>query len=151
IAEKHNLLIVEDNAHGILAKYKGKLLGTFGEVATFSFDHLKNITCGQGGAIAITKKMQENKLEYYYEFGTNKAEFLRGDSPNYEWKSPGSNFYLSEILSAFLYAQLLNADSIIAKFKSHWNAYFTRLVKLEKEGIIQLPVVPAHCEHNAHN
>jgi dTDP-4-amino-4,6-dideoxygalactose transaminase len=151
IAEKHNLRLVEDNAHGITAKYKDKPLGTFGDVATFSFDHLKNITCGQGGAISIAKKMQDSNLEYYYEFGNNKAEFLRGGAPNYEWKSPGSNFYLSEILSAFLYAQLQNADSIIARFKSHWHAYRARFTKLEKEGILQLPVVPPHCEHNAHN
>jgi dTDP-4-amino-4,6-dideoxygalactose transaminase len=151
IAGKNNMLIVEDNAHGILANYKGRPLGTFGDVSTISFDHLKNITCGQGGAIAINKKMDKKQLEYYYEFGTNKAEFLRGEADNYEWKSPGSNFYLSELLAAFLYAQLQSAEAIIAKFKSHWIAYVERLAKLEKEGFIGLPVVPPHCEHNAHN
>lgn len=151
IAEKNNLLIAEDNAHGILAKYKGKPLGTFGDASTISFDHLKNITCGQGGAIAINKKLDKKQLEYYYEFGTNKAEFLRGESDNYEWKSSGSNFYLSELLAAFLYAQLQNAEAVIAKFKSHWNAYAERLAGLENEGFIRLPVVPPHCEHNAHN
>ncbi len=151
IAQKNNLLLVEDNAHGILAKYKGQFLGTFGDASAFSFDHLKNITCGQGGAISVNDKMPDKRLEYYYEFGTNKAEFMRGEAGNYEWKSRGSNFYLSEILSAFLYAQLLNAESIISKFKSHWNGYITRLKELEEKGLIQLPVVPPHCEHNAHN
>jgi len=151
ISEKHNLLLVEDNAHGSWAKYKGKPLGVFGDIATFSFDQLKNITCGQGGAIAAAAKLHDKRFEYYYEFGTNKAEFLRGESDNYEWKSEGSNFYLSEILAAFLCAQLENAEAITTKFKSHWNSYMQRLTPLQEEGILQLPVVPPHCDHNAHN
>lgn len=151
VAERYSLLLVEDNAHGILASYRGMPLGTFGDASAFSFDHLKNITCGQGGAIALNEKFIDKRWEYYYEFGTNKAEFIRAESVNYEWKSQGSNCYLSEILSAFLYAQLLHAEEIIAKFRARWNDYMLRLKLLETEGIIRLPFVPPHCEHNAHN
>jgi dTDP-4-amino-4,6-dideoxygalactose transaminase len=151
ITGQHGLLLVEDNAQGLFGKYKGKNLGSFGDAATVSFDHLKNITCGQGGALSFNENMRSQRLEYYYEFGTNKAEFLRGQSSSYEWKSMGSNFYLPELLAAFLFSQLSEGEQIIHRFMQHWAAYEERLRPLAKQGKIELLEIPAHCEHNAHN
>jgi dTDP-4-amino-4,6-dideoxygalactose transaminase len=150
IARKHNLYVVEDNAHGILAEYKGKHLGTFGDISTFSFDHLKNVSCGQGGGIAINNESLLENFFIHYEFGTNRRSFFLGNANRYEWKNLGSNYPLSELNAAMLFAQLEDGEKINARFVSLWNLYFARLGELEKQGKIELPHIPSESKHNAH-
>lgn len=149
LAKKRNLILIEDNAHGILAKYKGEFLGRFGDISTISFDHLKNVTCGEGGAIIFNSRFEE-QLRIHYEFGTNKADFIAGKVASYEWKAPGSNYYLSEPLAAFLLVQLENAQHIIERFKARWNQYHAFLAPLAETNLIRLPSINNDCEHNAH-
>ncbi len=150
IAKKHNLYLIEDNALGILAKYNGKYLGSFGDIATFSFDHLKNITCGEGGAIVFNDHSFIARAHINYEFGTNKLDFLQGKVDSYEWKGIGSNYHISELLSAFLLQQLENANEIIEYFMARWNQYKQLLAPLAKEQIIRMPCISSDCKHNAH-
>jgi dTDP-4-amino-4,6-dideoxygalactose transaminase len=151
IASKHNLFVIEDNAHGFLSKYQNKFLGSFGDISTFSFDHLKNITCGQGGAIAINNPTLLEKFSIHYEQGTNRIQFSLGKAPNYEWKNVGSNYILSELNAAMLFAQLEETDAIVEKFKTNWNLYVELLKNLEITGSVSLPQVPNDCEINGYN
>ncbi len=150
VAKKHNLIVIEDNAHGILAKYKGQYLGSFGDISMNSFDHLKNITCGEGGAILFNNEKFEEQLKIRYEFGTNKLDFIAGKVSSYEWKGFGSNYYLSDLLSAFLLVQLENAPLIIDRFKTRWNQYRALLSRLADENLIRMPSIGEDYEHNAH-
>jgi dTDP-4-amino-4,6-dideoxygalactose transaminase len=150
IAKKHGLYVVEDNAHGILAEDNGKYLGTFGDISTFSFDHLKNVSCGQGGGIAINNETLLEKFFIHYEFGTNRRSFFLGNANRYEWKGLGSNYPLSELNAAMLFAQLENGEIINSSFVKLWSRYFNQLSDLEKAGKIDLPHIPANAKHNAH-
>lgn len=150
VAKKHNLIVIEDNAHGILAKYKGEYLGSFGDISTNSFDHLKNISCGEGGAILFNNKAFEEQIKIRYEFGTNKLDFIAGKVASYEWKGFGSNYYLSDLLSAFLLVQLENAHLIIERFRTRWNQYRRLLSPLADANLIRMPSIGADFEHNAH-
>ncbi|MDZ4844602.1 MAG: dTDP-4-amino-4,6-dideoxygalactose transaminase [Chitinophagales bacterium] len=150
VAKKHNLILIEDNAHGILAKYKGEYLGRFGDISTNSFDHLKNISCGEGGAILFNNKAFEEQIKIRYEFGTNKLDFIAGKVSSYEWKGVGSNYYLSDLLSAFLLVQLENAHLIIERFKTRWNQYRALLSPLADENLIRMPSIGTDFEHNGH-
>ena len=151
IARKHRLFIVEDNAHGILAEYKkGEYLGTLGDIATFSFDHLKNVTCGQGGGIAVNNEELLGNFFIHYEFGTNRRSFFRGNANRYEWKNLGSNYPLSELNAAMLFAQLENAEKINDRFVHLMNIYSEQLAGLKASGKIDLPEMQKDCKHNAH-
>lgn len=150
IADKHKLHIIEDNAHGILAKQGERFAGSFGDISTFSFDHMKNISCGQGGGIAINNPALLEGFFVPYEFGTNRRKFFNKEADRYEWKGVGSNFQLSELNAAMLWAQLEHAEKINARFLALWNQYHTALAPLEAEGKISLPHPPADSTHNGH-
>ncbi|MCW5906473.1 MAG: dTDP-4-amino-4,6-dideoxygalactose transaminase [Chitinophagales bacterium] len=150
ITQRHNLFIVEDNAHGTGAKHNNDFLGTFGDIATFSFDHLKNITCGQGGGIAINNKNLLERFYVAYEFGTNRRSFFNGQTDRYEWKGLGSNFPLSELNAAMLFSQLEECNTINTRFVQLWNKYFEELSPLAVKGKILLPQIAEQSQHNGH-
>ncbi len=150
IAQKHNIAVIEDNAQGISATYKDAALGSFGDISCVSFDHQKNVTCEQGGAITINDDSLTDRLETIYYLGTNKSAFLRSEVEHYEWTDVGSNYQLSELNSAFLYAQLEDADSINAQRLRNWNLYHNSLLELSNKEHIVLPSIPQHCAHNGH-
>lgn len=152
IAKKNNVWVVEDAAQGVGAKYKGKSLGTIGDLGCYSFHETKNITCGEGGALVINRddpKLTE-RAEIIREKGTDRSKFHRGQVDKYTWVDVGSSYVQSEILSAFLFAQLEAMDEINQKRMEIWNEYATRLRSFEKTGVIRLPVIPDYAEHNAH-
>ena len=150
IANRHNLPIVEDNAHGLFGKYKGKNLGTFGVLATQSFHETKNISCGEGGALLINQTEFSDRAEIIREKGTNRSRFFRGMVDKYTWVDIGSSYILSDILAAVLYAQLEQKDLIQNKRKAIWTRYFTSLQNWANNQGIQLPYVPSHCEQTYH-
>lgn len=150
IADKHRLYIVEDNAHGIGAKYKGTFLGTFGDISTFSFDHLKNISCAQGGGIAINNRGLLDNFFIHYEFGTNRRNFFKGNADRYEWKDLGSNFPLSELNAAMLLAQLHDCSIINSRFIDLYKLYQQLLLPLLRSGSISFPQPSEVYNHNAH-
>ena len=150
IANRHNLPIVEDNAHGLFGKYKGKNLGTFGVLATQSFHETKNISCGEGGALLINQTEFSDRAEIIREKGTNRSRFFRGMVDKYTWVDIGSSYILSDILAAVLYAQLEQKDLIQNKRKAIWTRYFTSLQNWADNQGIQLPYIPSHCEQTYH-
>lgn len=147
IANRHNLLVVEDAAQAIDSYYKGKALGSIGHIAAFSFHETKNIISGEGGLLAINDERFIRRAEIIWEKGTNRAEFFRGEVNKYGWVDIGSSFLPSEIVAAFLWAQLENMDSIQAKRKLLWNAYYDGLKHLNE---ISLPIIPDYATNNAH-
>lgn len=152
LAKKHDLWVVEDAAQGVGARYKGKYLGTIGDFGCYSFHETKNITCGEGGALVINRddpKLVE-RAEIIREKGTDRSKFHRGQVDKYTWVDIGSSYVISEILSAFLLAQLEALDEINLKRMDVWNEYAERLRQFEASGIIRLPVIPDYAEHNAH-
>jgi len=142
--------IVEDNAHGLFAKYKGKLLGTFGGLATQSFHETKNFQCGEGGALLINDERLVDRAEIIREKGTNRSRFFRGQVDKYSWVDVGSSYLPSDILAAFLYAQLEERDTIQARRKQIWDRYYSQLKPWAESVGISLPTVPAHCEQSYH-
>lgn len=150
VAQKYNLKIVEDNAHGLFGKYKGKYLGTFGSLATQSFHETKNITCGEGGALLINDPDLIEKAEIIREKGTNRSRFFRGLVDKYGWVDVGSSYLPSDILAAFLFAQLENYESIQHKRKQIWNFYHDSLALWASKTGVRLPVVPEHCDQPFH-
>jgi dTDP-4-amino-4,6-dideoxygalactose transaminase len=150
IAGRHNFSVVEDNAHGLFGKYKGRYLGTFGHLAAQSFHETKNFTCGEGGALIITDPQYVERAEIIREKGTNRSRFFRGEADKYTWVDLGSSYLPSEILAAFLYAQLEARQQIQAKRRQVWEYYYERLRDWAKEHHVRLPVVPAHCEQSYH-
>ena len=150
IANRHNIPVVEDNAHGLFGKYKGKNLGTFGCMATQSFHETKNFTCGEGGALLINDPQYSERAEIIREKGTNRSRFFRGQVDKYTWVDVGSSFLPSDILSAFLYAQLERREEIQAKRKCIWDYYNDHLPEWAHPNQVRLPVVPAYCEQPYH-
>jgi dTDP-4-amino-4,6-dideoxygalactose transaminase len=151
IANKKNIKIIEDAAQGVNAKYKGKYLGTIGDIGCYSFHETKNYSCGEGGAILINKdKELIERAEIIREKGTNRSKFFRGEIDKYTWVDIGSSFLPSEILAAFLYAQFEQLDEINNKRKFIFNYYFKHLKELEDQEILRLPIIPEGCECNAH-
>jgi dTDP-4-amino-4,6-dideoxygalactose transaminase len=152
IAQEYDLKVVEDAAQGVNAKYKGKYLGTIGDFGCYSFHETKNYVCGEGGALLINSddpKILE-RSEIIREKGTNRNKFLRGEVDKYTWVDVGSSYLPSDLLAAFLYAQLEKMDEIQNMRMNVWNAYYTSLKSFEDAGKIRLPVVPDYAEHNAH-
>jgi len=148
--KRHNLILIEDNAHGLYGKYKGKHLGTFGTFATQSFHETKNITCGEGGALLINDSSYNERAEIIREKGTNRSRFFRGEVDKYTWVDKGSSYVLSDILAAFLYAQLNEADKIQTKRKTIWQFYHKHLKDWANANNVRLPVIPKHCEQAYH-
>ena len=150
IAKRHHLILVEDNAHGLFAKYKGKGLGTFGALATQSFHETKNIICGEGGALIVNDESMVERAEILREKGTNRSRFLRGQVDKYTWVDIGSSWVMSDLLAAILYGQLLRADDINARRLQIWNRYHTELSSWAQRNGVTTPFVPEGCEHVGH-
>ncbi len=150
IARRKNIAVVEDNAHGLFGKYKGQWLGAFGCLATQSFHETKNITCGEGGALLINDRSFLERAEIIREKGTNRSRFFRGLVDKYSWVDIGSSYLMSDVLSAFLYAQLEVWPAIQAKRRRIWEYYDARLRPWAEARGISCPSVPAHCEQSYH-
>jgi dTDP-4-amino-4,6-dideoxygalactose transaminase len=150
IANHHGIAVVEDNAHGLFGKYKGRWLGTFGQMATQSFHETKNITCGEGGALLINDPRFEERAEIIREKGTNRARFFRGQVDKYSWVDVGSSYVMSDVLAAFLYGQLEQWESIQAKRRKIWEGYDEALRAWAEARGIRRPIVPEHCEQAYH-
>ena len=150
IAQKNNLFIIEDAAQAIDSFYNNKPLGSFGRFAAFSFHETKNVISGEGGMIVINETENIDRAEIIREKGTNRSQFFRGEVDKYGWVDIGSSFLPSEIIAAFLFAQLENLDDIQAKRKKIWQYYFDALSTLAANGSIRLPVIPSYATNNAH-
>ena len=150
IAKKHNLLVVEDAAQAIDSYYKGQPLGTIGHLSAFSFHETKNIIAGEGGLLGINDERFIRRAEILWEKGTNRSEFFRGEVNKYGWVDTGSSFLPSEVVAAFLWAQLENMDDIQAKRKQLWEKYYAGLQELASKGIVRLPQIPDYATNNAH-
>lgn len=150
IAKRHNLIVVEDAAQGVMSSYKGKALGTIGDYGCYSFHETKNYSMGEGGAILIQKEDKIEDAEIIREKGTDRSRFFRGQVDKYTWVNHGSSYLPSELNAAYLYAQLEIADEI-NNYRLHvWNRYYEGLKDLMEAGKIELPVIPEGCVHNAH-
>ena len=152
IASKYGLAVVEDAAQGVNAKYRGRYLGTIGDFGCYSFHETKNYICGEGGALLVNTDDPKviERAEILREKGTNRSKFWRGEVDKYTWVDTGSSYLPSDILAAFLYAQLEKLDEIQKSRLSVWNTYYNELKEFEDAGIIRLPVIPDYAEHNAH-
>lgn len=150
IADRHNLLVVEDAAQAIDSYYKGRPLGSIGHLAAFSFHETKNIISGEGGCLAINDERFIRRSEIIWEKGTNRAEFFRGEVNKYGWCDTGSSFLPSEVIAAFLWAQLESMDDIQNKRKELWNCYYEQLAPLAAQGRFRLPDIPDYATNNAH-
>lgn len=150
IAKKYNLYVIEDAAQGVMSKYNGQALGTIGDFGTYSFHETKNYTMGEGGSLLIQNKDLIERAEIIREKGTNRSKFFRGQVDKYSWVDVGSSYLPSELNAAYLYAQLEEAEMINNNRLKTWNLYYEGLKELEGKGLIELPVIPSKCEHNAH-
>lgn len=150
IASRHNLPVVEDNAHGLFGKYKGKYLGTFGVLATQSFHETKNFTSGEGGALLINDPKYIEEAEILREKGTNRSRFFRGQVDKYTWVNIGSSYLPSDLLAGFLLAQLEAREQIQNRRRAIWETYYQELGDWAEENHVQMPFVPAHCEQSYH-
>lgn len=150
IASRHKLMVVEDAAQGVMSKYKGKYLGTIGDIGCYSFHETKNYSMGEGGAIVINNALYEERAEILREKGTNRSKFFRGQVDKYTWVDIGDSFLPSELNAAYLWGQLEVADQINENRLKTWNTYYVSFKPLQEKGLIELPVVPQGCEHNAH-
>jgi len=150
IAQKYGIPVVEDNAHGLFGRYKGRMLGTFGCLATQSFHETKNIHCGEGGALLINDPALIERAEILREKGTNRSAFFRGQVDKYTWVDVGSSYVISDCLAAFLYAQLEQREQITAARGRIWHSYAETLQDWARSNGIGLPYVPAHCEQPFH-
>ena len=150
LARKHNLLVVEDAAQAIDATHKGRPLGGIGHLGAFSFHETKNIIAGEGGALVVNDERFARRAEIIWEKGTNRAEFFRGEVNKYGWVDVGSSFLPSEIIAAFLYAQLEHLDAIQAQRNRLWQTYFNGLADLADRGFAALPSIPDFASNNAH-
>ena len=150
IARHHGIAVVEDNAHGLFGKYRGRWLGTLGCLGTQSFHETKNITCGEGGALLINEPSLTTRAEVIREKGTDRSRFFRGEVDKYSWVDLGSSYVMSDVLAAFLYAQLEAWQNIQAQRRRIWEYYDRHLRNWGPEHGIECPTVPAHCEQSYH-
>lgn len=150
IARRHNLLVIEDAAQGIMSTWKGRPLGSIGDTGCLSFHETKNIISGEGGALLINRPDLVERAEIVWEKGTNRRKFFRGEIDKYSWVDVGSSFLPGEIIAAFLLAQMEKAAEITRRRLDVWDAYNTAFAEIEKQGKARRPVVPDYCVHNAH-
>ncbi len=150
IAQRHGLKVVEDAAQGIMSEYKGKALGTFGDFGALSFHETKNYSMGEGGALLIKDAAMAEEAEIIREKGTDRSRYYRGQVDKYTWQNYGSSYLPSDMNAAYLYAQLEMADEINDARLERWNQYYECLSPLRDRGVIELPVIPEGCKHNAH-
>jgi dTDP-4-amino-4,6-dideoxygalactose transaminase len=150
IAQRHNLYVIEDAAQAMIASYQHQALGTLGHLAALSFHDTKNIISGEGGALLINDAKFFDRAEIIREKGTDRGRFFRGEIDKYTWQDIGSSFLPSEIIAAFLWAQLQEAENITQRRMQIWNNYHAGLQALEQAGRLRRPIVPQDCQHNAH-
>ncbi len=150
IAHKHGLYVLEDAAQGVNAKYKGRYLGTIGDIGCYSFHETKNYSMGEGGGISINDPDLIDRAAIIREKGTNRTQFKNGQVDKYTWVDKGSSYLPSDILAAYLYPQLLKIDEINDDRVRSFNRYMKNLLPLQEQGILRLPYVPDECEHNGH-
>jgi dTDP-4-amino-4,6-dideoxygalactose transaminase len=150
IAKRHNLIVIEDAAQGIMSTYKGRALGTIGHMGAYSFHETKNIIAGEGGALLVNDARFAERAEIIREKGTNRGQFFRGQVDKYTWVDIGSSYLPGEVIAAFLWAQMEEADSITARRLALWDVYHEALKPLEAAGQLRRPVLPDGCVHNAH-
>lgn len=150
IAKRHHLMVVEDAAQGIMADYKGKALGTFGEFGCFSFHETKNFSMGEGGALLIRDEKDIVDAEIFREKGTDRSQYYRGQVDKYRWQNYGSSYLPSDMNAAYLYAQLELGKEITQARLDRWQEYWEQLTPLAEAGRIELPYIPPYCTHNAH-
>jgi dTDP-4-amino-4,6-dideoxygalactose transaminase len=150
IASRHGVRVVEDNAHGLFARYKGTYTGKFGCLATQSFHETKNFTCGEGGALIVNDAGLWERALMIREKGTNRSRFFRGEVDKYTWVDLGSSYLPSDLLAAFLYAQLEAREKIQEKRRRVWNRYYESLADWAESNEVKLPVIPPGCEQVYH-
>lgn len=150
IAKKHNLVVIEDAAQGVMSYYKGRALGSIGNFGCYSFHETKNYSMGEGGAVLVNDETKVERAEIIREKGTNRTKFFRGQVDKYTWVDIGSSYLQSELNCAYLYAQIEDPDIINNNRLNSWNLYKEMLTPLENKGYIQLPFIPEECTHNAH-
>jgi dTDP-4-amino-4,6-dideoxygalactose transaminase len=149
-AGERGVVVVEDNAHGLFGKYRGRYLGTFGALATQSFHETKNFTCGEGGALLINDPQYVERAEIIREKGTNRSRFFRGQVDKYTWTDLGSSYVMSDVLAAFLYGQLIEWTAVQSRRKEVWDSYHANLAAWADAQGVSTPFVPAHCEQAYH-
>lgn len=150
IAKRHNLVVVEDAAQGVMSFYKGRALGSIGDFGCYSFHETKNYSMGEGGAVLVNHEKNVERAEIIREKGTNRTKFFRGQVDKYTWVDLGSSYLQSELNCAYLYAQIENPDIINNDRLQSWNTYYELLTPLKEKVCIDLPVVPEGCVHNSH-
>lgn len=150
IAKRHGLRVVEDAAQALLSRYKGRPLGSIGDLAALSFHETKNVISGEGGALLINDRALVERAEVIREKGTNRSRFFRGQVDKYTWVDLGSSYLPSELIAAFLAAQLEEADHITSRRLAIWDRYHAWAAPLEASGLLRRPVIPSECMHNAH-
>lgn len=150
IARQHDLKVVEDAAQGVMASYKGRALGSIGDLGAYSFHETKNVTSGEGGALLVNDQNLAQRAEIIREKGTDRSRFFRGEVDKYTWQEVGSSFLPGELSAAFLWAQLEEADRITKERLVSWQRYHELMEPLERQGLLRRPIVPADCQHNAH-
>lgn len=150
IAKHHKLKVVEDAAQGVMASYKGRPLGSIGDMGAYSFHETKNVISGEGGALLVNDLSLVSRAEIIREKGTNRSRFFRGEVDKYTWQEVGSSFLPGELVAAFLWAQLEEAEQITQKRLRSWHYYHEALEPLESKGLLRRPIVPENCIHNGH-
>lgn len=150
IAKRHGLKVVEDAAQGVMASYKGRMLGSIGDLGAYSFHETKNLISGEGGALLVNDPSLATRAEIIREKGTDRKRFFRGEVDKYTWQEVGSSFLPGELIAAFLWAQLEEAERITSDRLIIWQRYHELLEPLEQQGWIRRPIVPKDCQHNAH-
>lgn len=150
IAQRHNLLVIEDAAQAVMATYQGKPLGTIGHFGAYSFHETKNIISGEGGALLINDARFAERAEVIREKGTNRSQFFRGQVDKYTWVDQGSSYLPGEVIAAFLWAQMQEAEQITQRRMAIWQAYHDAFADLETSGKLRRPIIPSNCQHNAH-
>jgi dTDP-4-amino-4,6-dideoxygalactose transaminase len=150
IAKARDLLVIEDAAQAMMARYRGKTLGSIGQLAAMSFHETKNLISGEGGALLINDARFEPRAEIIREKGTNRSQFFRGQVDKYTWVDVGSSFLPGEIIAAFLWAQMEHVEGITSRRLAMWDLYHAAFADAEQAERVRRPVVPAHCTHNAH-
>jgi dTDP-4-amino-4,6-dideoxygalactose transaminase len=150
IANKYNLLVIEDAAQGVMSTYKGRTLGSIGHLGCYSFHETKNIISGEGGALIINDERFAERAEIIREKGTNRSQFFRGQIDKYTWCDIGSSYLPGELIAAFLWAQIENAENITNQRQGIWDCYHEAFISLEKNELVRRPIIPRDCSHNAH-